>query len=163
MNSMPLDPDTFRSVLGRFATGVTVLTTRHRDNQDHGMTVSSFCSLSLNPPLVAMCIDERAEMHDLLAAGRQVVVNVLSAHQEMLSRRFAEFEGTQRFDGIGFSRTMRGIPILDDVLAWLECEIVTRYDGGDHGLYVASVERATARDGMRPLLHYRGGYAQLER
>ena len=160
---MPLDPDSFRSVLGRFATGVTVLTTRQPDGHDHGMTVSAFCSLSLSPPLVVLCIDQRAEMHAILEPGLQVVVNILAAHQEPLSRRFAEFEGTQRFDGIGYSRSQRGIPILDDVLAWLEGEIVTRHEGGDHGLYVAMVEYASARNGVRPLLHYRGGYAQLER
>jgi 4-nitrophenol 2-monooxygenase / 4-nitrocatechol 4-monooxygenase, reductase component len=160
---MSLDPDSYRSVLGRFATGVTVLTTTYGGGKDHGMTVSSFCSLSLTPPMVALCIDRQAEMHDLLAPGVRVIVNVLAAHQEMLSRRFADFEGTQRFDGIGFTRSTDGIPILDDVLAWLECDIVTRHEGGDHGLYIATVERATALEGMRPLLHYRGGYAQLER
>jgi flavin reductase (DIM6/NTAB) family NADH-FMN oxidoreductase RutF len=160
---MPLDPDSFRSALGRFATGVTVLTTRHGDGHDHGMTVSAFCSLSLEPPLVVLCIDRRAEMHGILQPGMQVIVNILAAHQEPLSHRFAEFEGTQRFDGIGFTRSQHGIPVLDDALAWLECEIVTRYDGGDHGLYVASVEHASWHDDARPLLHYRGGYAQLER
>jgi 4-nitrophenol 2-monooxygenase / 4-nitrocatechol 4-monooxygenase, reductase component len=159
---MTLDPDTYRSVLGRFATGVTVLTARDADGNDHGMTVSSFCSLSLSPPLVALCVDRRADMHSLLAPGLAVVVNILAAQQELLSRRFAEFEGTKRFDGIGFSRSNRGPVVLDDVLAWLECTLVREHDGGDHQLHVAAVEHAVARD-VRPLLHYRGGYAELER
>ncbi len=101
-------------------------------------------------------------MHPLLAPGLPVVVNILAAQQELLSRRFAEFEGTKRFDGIGFSRSNRGPVILDDVLAWLECTLLREHDGGDHRLYVAAVEHAVARD-VRPLLHYRGGYAELER
>jgi len=159
---MALDPDSFRSVLGRFATGVTVLTTRDAAGQDFGMTVSSFCSLSLTPPLVLVCIDRRAEMYEVLVPGTRVVVNILAAHQEPLSRRFAEFEGSRRFEGVGFSRSSHGAPILDDVLAWLECDIIRHHDGGDHRLFLAAAEHATARD-LRPLLHYRGGYAQLER
>ena len=159
---MSLDPDTFRSVIGRFASGVTVLTTHEDDAQDHGMTVSAFCSLSLVPPLVLLCIDRRAEMHDVLSSGTRVVVNILAAHQEALSRRFAEWEGSRRFDGIGFTRNAYGAPVLDDVLAWLECQIVQQYAGGDHRVFVAEVESATARE-LRPLLHYRGGYAELER
>lgn len=157
-----MDPDTFRAVLGRFASGVTVLTMRDAAGQDHGMTVSAFCSLSLEPPLVLACIDRSAEMHDMLAPGLHVVFNVLSAPQEALSRRFSELEGSRRFEGIGFSRDQRGAPVLDDVLAWLECELVTRYDGGDHGIFVARVQAAEWRE-LRPLLYYRGGYAQLER
>jgi flavin reductase (DIM6/NTAB) family NADH-FMN oxidoreductase RutF len=159
---MPIDPDTFRAVLGRFASGVTIMTMRDEAGADHGMTVSAFCSLSLDPPLVLACVDRRAEMHDMLAPGLGVVFNVLAAHQEALSRRFSEFIGTRRFDGIGFSRDPRGVAILDDVLAWLECHIQVRYDGGDHGIFVATVQHAQTSD-FRPLLYYRGGYAHLER
>jgi flavin reductase (DIM6/NTAB) family NADH-FMN oxidoreductase RutF len=158
---VPLDPDTFRSVLGRFASGVTVVTARI-DDADCGMTVSSFCSLSLQPPLVLACIDRTAEMHDLLAPDLRIVVNILSAPQEALSRRFSEEHGARRFDGIGFSRDDHGIVVLDGVLAWLQCRIAARYPGGDHTLVVAEVDDATTTD-LRPLLYYRGGYAELER
>lgn len=157
-----MDPDTFRSVLGRFASGVTVLTTRDTQGNDHGMTVSAFCSLSLEPPLVLACIDRSAEMFPLLQPGLHVVFNVLSSPQEALSRRFSELEGSRRFEGIGFERDARGIPVLDDVLAWLQCEIVGQCDGGDHGIFIARVDDATWEE-LRPLLYYRGGYAQLER
>ncbi|HEX7121738.1 MAG TPA: flavin reductase family protein [Gemmatimonadaceae bacterium] len=157
-----IDPDTFRSVLGRFASGVTVLTTRDAQGTDYGMTVSAFCSVSLQPPLVLACIDRSAEMQPRLAPGLPVVFNILAAHQEILSRRFSEVEGRQRFEGIGFSRRPHGVPVLDDVLAWLDCEITARYDGGDHGIYLARVDEAATSD-QRPLLYYRGGYAQLER
>lgn len=159
---MPIDPDTFRAVLGRFSAGVTVVTTRDAEGRDMGMTVSAFCSLSLEPPYVLICIDRAAAMHDLLAAADTFAVNILSAQQEALSRRFAAPEEHHRFDGIGFTRGSLGTALLDDALAYLECRRVTRFDGGDHGIFIGQVEAAEARSG-RPLLYYRGGYAQLER
>lgn len=148
-------------MLGRFASGVTVLTTRHGDT-DLGMTVSSFCSLSLQPALVLACVDKTAELHALLPRGQRVVFNILSASQEALSRRFSEEEGSRRFDGIGFRRESNGIAVLEDVLAWIEASIVEQHDGGDHSIFVAEVDGATSSD-LRPLLYYRGGYAELER
>jgi flavin reductase (DIM6/NTAB) family NADH-FMN oxidoreductase RutF len=159
---MSLDPDLFRAVLGRFASGVTVVTTRDANGRDHGMTVSAFCSLSLEPPLVLVCIDRAASMHDQLAGAEWVVVNILSADQEALSRRFSDLEADARFDGIGFTRAAHGAPVLDDVLAHLEGRLRTTHDAGDHTILVLEVESATARN-ARPLLYYRGGYAQLER
>jgi flavin reductase (DIM6/NTAB) family NADH-FMN oxidoreductase RutF len=159
---MPLDPDLFRAVLGRFASGVTVVTTRDADGRDHGMTVSAFSSLSLDPPLVLACIDRHASMHDALVGAAWVVVNILSAEQEALSRRFSNLEPDTRFDGVGFSRGSHGGPVLDDVLANLECRLRTTYREGDHTILVLEVSSAAARD-ARPLLYYRGGYAQLER
>ena len=158
---MPLDPDTFRAVLGRFASGVTVVTTCDDAGRDHGMTVSAFCSLSLSPPLVLVCVDHNASMHPLLVPGASLAINILAAGQEALSRRFSG-KDTDRFDGIGYARGLTGAPLLDDVLAALECRIVRIHDGGDHTIVIAEVEVATAR-AERPLLYYRGGYAQLER
>lgn len=159
---MPLDPDQFRSVMGRFASGVTVVTTRDVAGRDHGMTVSAFSSLSLAPPLILFCIDRSASVHPALLAAEWVVVNILSAEQEALSRRFSHLEADARFDGIGFTRAHHGAPILDDVLACLECRIVGRHEGGDHDILLAEVDWAETRD-ARPLLYYRSGYAQLER
>ena len=159
---MPLDPDQFKSVLGRFASGVTVVTTRGHGGRDHGMTVSAFSSLSLSPPLVLFCIDRTASVYPVLTSAEWAVVNILSAEQEALSRRFSHLEPEARFDGVGFTRGQHGAPVLDDVLGWLECRIVDRHPGGDHDILIAEVESATARDG-RPLLYYRSGYAQLER
>ena len=156
-----IDSDTFRSVLGRFASGVTVLTTRSQD-ADLGMTVSSFCSLSLSPPLVLSCVDKAADLHHLLPKGQRVVFNILSASQEALSRRFAEEEGSRRFDGIGFHRDPHGVAVLDDVLASIEATIIEQHDAGDHSIFVAHVDGAASSD-ARPLLYYRGGYAELER
>jgi len=157
-----LDPDTFRAVLGRFASGVTVVTATDDAGNDHGMTVSAFCSLSLEPPLVLVCIDRAASMHDLLQPDSAFAVNVLSAGQEALSRRFASGDPPNRFDGLGYHRGLTGVPLLEDVLAWLEARVDARVPQGDHTIVVGRVETAAARQD-RPLLYYRGGYAQLER
>jgi len=158
---MTLDPDSFRAVLGRFASGVTVVTTRDDAGRDAGMTVSAFCSLSLEPPLVLVCIARDASLHPLLAEGTPFVVNILAAGQEALSRRFSGPD-PNRFDGIGFARGLDGVALLDDALAQLECRVSRLHDGGDHTICVGRVETATVRPD-RPLLYYRGGYAQLER
>ncbi len=158
---MTIDSDTFRAVLGRFASGVTILTTRAPDGHDHGMTVSAFCSVSLEPPLVLACVDRAAKMHDLLLSLDYVGFSILAAGQEALSRRFAELE-SDRFEELGFARGERGVALFEDALAHLECRVRDRHDAGDHTIIVCEVERATTRQD-RPLLYYRGGYAQLER
>jgi flavin reductase (DIM6/NTAB) family NADH-FMN oxidoreductase RutF len=159
---MTIDPDSFRSVLGRFASGIAVVTTRDAEQRDVGMTVSAFCSVSLDPPLVQVCVDRAASLYPALIVSARYGVSILAAEQEALSRRFATAESTRRFDGIGYRRGESGVLLLDDALAHLECRIVASHDSGDHTMFVGEVETATARN-ARPLLYYRGGYAQLER
>jgi flavin reductase (DIM6/NTAB) family NADH-FMN oxidoreductase RutF len=156
-----IDQDEFRSVMGRFASGVTVVTTINDEGEDEGMTVSAFCSLSLTPPLVLCCVDHSAAMYDTLSTADGFIVNILSEKQESLARRFSGPD-PNRFDGIGYSRGTSGIAVLDDVLGYLECRREATHVGGDHSIYVGEVEFAAASEG-RPLLYYRGGYAQLER
>lgn len=158
---MPLDPDSFRAVLGRFASGVTVVTTRDDAGRDHGLTVSAFSSLSLEPPLVLVCIDHSSSVYPVLRAAPGFAVNILSAEQEALSRRFSGRD-LDRFDGIGYRRGATGVALLDDVQAWLECRTTVMHEGGDHTIFVGEVEDAGARS-AGPLLYYRGGYATLER
>lgn len=152
-------------MLGRFASGVTILTVRDAAGTDHGMTVSAFCSVSLSPPLVLACIDKTADMYDLLERASYFGISILAEGQEALSRRFAEpspeTEGG-RFEGVGFTRGDTGVALLDDALAHMECRRLRRHDAGDHGIYVGEVETATYGT-ERPLLYYRGGYAQMER
>ena len=159
---MTLDPDTFRSVLGRFASGVTVVTARDDHGRDHGMTVSAFCSASLVPPLVLICVDHSASSHDVLLAVSHFGVNVLAAHQESISRRFSGSDEHLRFDGLGYTRGVSSVALLDDALAHIECRRVSHHTAGDHTIVVGEVEAAVAH-ADRPLLYYRGGYAQLER
>lgn len=156
---MAIDPDEFRSLLGRFASGVTILTTR-AGGKDHGMTVSAFCSASLEPPLVLACVDRSADMYAILSQASHFGISILSGGQEALSRRFAELPAG-RFDGIGFTRGETGVVLLDDAIAHLECRRLERYDAGDHGVFLGEVERGAAFD-ARPLLYYRGGYTALE-
>lgn len=158
---MMVDEHSFRAVLGRFSSGVTVVTTRDKRNRDQGMTVSAFCSVSLDPPLVLMCIEHTSSLYNSLAVSSPFIVNILSDGQETIARRFAE-RGTNRFSGIGFARGQNGMAVLDEVLGIIEGEVVARYESGDHDIVVGSVEVATANEG-KPLLYYRGGYAQLER
>jgi len=158
---MPFDPATFRSVLGRFASGVTVVTARDQADTDHGMTVSAFSSLSLEPPLVLMSIEHRAVMHDVLSSASHCAVNILAAGQESLARHFAE-KLDDRFDGVGYTRGITGAALLTDVLAHIECAVKERCPGGDHTIFICEVVAAQAYP-ERPLLYYRGGYAQLER
>lgn len=158
---MTLDPDTFRAVLGRFASGITVVTARDDSGKDHGMTISAFCSVSLEPPQVLICVAHLASTHAVLMRQDRFGVSVLSSTQEALSRRFADLD-SDRFEGIGYTRGESGVVLLDDALAHLECVVVQRHDAGDHTIIVGAVERAEAHQ-HRPLLYYRGGYAQLER
>ena len=156
---MPVSKDEFRSAMSRFASGVTVVTTRSDGQQPSGLTVSSFASLSLEPPLVLICIDKRASIHDLLVEGRYFAVNILAEAQEILSRRFASRD-VDRFSGTGYADGVTGVPILNDVVAALECRIVHTYPGGDHTIVVGEVEHAIVDDG-KPLGYFRGGYVQL--
>jgi flavin reductase (DIM6/NTAB) family NADH-FMN oxidoreductase RutF len=158
-----IDTETFRAVLGRFASGVTIVTARDARGRDHGMTVSAFCSLSLSPTLVLVCIAHDASMHSLMLEHPSFGINVLSSEQEAYSRRFAA-EEDDRFEGIAFRRGQNGVVLLDDALAHMECRVVRHHDAGDHTVFFAEIDRAEpmASEG-RPLLYYRGGYAQLER
>ncbi|HEY3114269.1 MAG TPA: flavin reductase family protein [Gemmatimonadaceae bacterium] len=157
---MSVSPDEFRAVLGRFPSGVTVVTTRGADGSDEGMTVSAFCSLSLDPPLVLICIEHSASVHEALTSAPGFVVNILSARQEQIARRFSIVD-IERFEGVGFTRSSSGYAILDDILGLIECRRFALHDGGDHTIIVGEVEATRIENGT-PLLYYRGGYAQLE-
>lgn len=124
------------------------------------MTVSAFCSVSLNPPLVLVCIEKSASVYPALISAPGFAVNILSAKQEQIARRFAIID-IDRFEGIGFTRASSGYAILDDVLGVLECRRFAAYDGGDHTIILGEVEATRVESGT-PLLYYRGGYAQLE-
>jgi flavin reductase (DIM6/NTAB) family NADH-FMN oxidoreductase RutF len=158
---MSLDPDAFRAVLGRFASGVTVVTCTDAQGNDHGMTVSAFCSVSLVPPLVLLCVDHNASIYNVLMDAPAFAINVLSADQEAIARRFAA-TGAQRFLGVGFTRGQTGAALLDDVLATLECRMVAKHEAGDHTIVVGEAEIASTTNAS-PLLYYRGGFASLER
>jgi flavin reductase (DIM6/NTAB) family NADH-FMN oxidoreductase RutF len=145
--------------MGRFATGVTVLTVNGPENRPLGMTASSLASVSLVPPLVSVCVDHEAELHDTILASPVFVVNILESRQESLSRRFAD-RHEDRFDGVGYHRSPEGLVLLDGALAHIECDRFASYPGGDHTIIIGRVIGGTTGEG-RPLLYYRGGYGGL--
>ncbi len=145
--------------MGRFATGVTILTVRDPSGQAAGMTASSLASVSLQPPLLSVCVDHTADLHERIVAAPEFVVNILESRQEELSRRFAD-EHHDRFDGIGYHLGPDGQVLLDGALAHIECERFAVYPGGDHTIIVGRVIGGDVGDG-HPLLYYRGGYAAL--
>jgi flavin reductase (DIM6/NTAB) family NADH-FMN oxidoreductase RutF len=156
-----IESDAFRSVLSRFPSGITIITARDGD-RDVGMTATAFCSVSLCPPLVLVCVDHGASMHDLLLTRPDLGINILSSDQEASSRRFANRREMKRFDGVAFSRGESGVVLLDDATAQLEARVVCHHDAGDHTIFIAAVERGALVE-REPLLYYRGSYAQLER
>lgn len=156
---MSIDQSQFRHVLGHFASGVTVVTACHQ-GFCHGVTVSAFCSLSLVPPLVLICLDQRNTSHGLLQEAGIFAVNILADDGEMLSRHFASRE-PDKFSTIPHTIGETGAPLLEGALATLECRVADQFPGGDHTIFVGEVLAAHARDDRGPLLYYRGGYRQL--
>ena len=156
---MSISNEEFRAVLGRFASGVTVVTGKAEDQQLFGITVSAFSSVSLNPPLILVCIDKQSSTHDHFIVGRHFAVNILGDDQELQSRRFASRE-VDKFSGVGYSDGVTGSPLLDGALASLECRVTHAHEGGDHTIIVGEVE-ATRLQESKPLLYFRGGYTRL--
>ena len=160
---MPVRAELFRAALSRFASGVTVVTARREDGRPQGLTVSAFTSLSLDPPLVLVCIDKHARSHDVLARSSHFAVHILRDDQEYLSRHFSSSlpEG-ELFRGIATRPGLGSAPLLEDALVTLECSRYGACDGGDHTIYIGQVDRVDIRDG-KPLLYYRSAYRTLAR
>jgi flavin reductase (DIM6/NTAB) family NADH-FMN oxidoreductase RutF len=153
-------PDEFRAALGRFASGVTVITVRTPEGSVHGMTASAFCSVSLRPPLVLVCVDHLAETYLHLRERMQFGVSVLKQEQEAWSEFFADPErnpdAAYRL-GIRFHSMKSGKPVLENALANLDCRVVDAHDAGDHSIFVAEVTEVLLGEG-EPLLYFRGRY-----
>ena len=156
-----LDPDNFRRLCGRFATGVAIVTTFDPEGRPAGMTASSFASVSLGPPLVSVAIDRAATILPAMLAASHFTVNILEARQEALSRRFAEGLA-DRFDGIGWHREGEAWLVMNDTLAHLLLEKWAEVAAGDHTIFIGRVVGGESAAQGRPLLHYRGGYADWE-
>lgn len=156
---MAISADEFRSALSRFASGVTVVTTKDAEGGLHGITVSAFCSVSLDPPLVLICIEKKAGSHDAITQSGKFAVNFLDATQLSLSERFAA-QMSDKFEGPELTLNIDGIPILSGCLANLECTVKQAYDGGDHTVFIGEVESSSIHEGD-PLLYFRGGYRSI--
>jgi len=152
----------FRKAMGCFATGVTIITLDD-GGQVHGMTANAFASVSLEPQLVLVCVDHKAETHAHLQAKKRFGVNVLAENQTAVSEYYADPDrSAQDFAkaGASFDRTGHGTPVLHGALAYLECRLHTAQDAGDHTIFVAEVEDVVVREG-NPLLFFRGRYGKI--
>ena len=157
---MPVTADEFRAALARWASGVAIVTAAAGDRV-HGMTVSSFASVSLDPPLVLVCADKSSITLEVLEAGGVFAVNVLADDQQPLSDRFASKKDEhRRFEGVSWRRGATGAPLLDGTVAALDCRVVAAHDAGDHVIYVGQVEVAEVHGG-EPLLYHAGIYRVL--
>ena len=153
----------FRRVTGTFATGVTVITVEREPGQVHGMTANSFTSVSLDPFLILVCVDQDAQLLSFLKSQRRFGVSILREGQEALSEHFAKGEQTPETQarlGIRFDWTPTGIPLLHDALAHLACNVVVEHSAGDHTIFIGEVESMDCLEGD-PLLFHRGQYRRL--
>jgi flavin reductase (DIM6/NTAB) family NADH-FMN oxidoreductase RutF len=151
--------DDFRRACGCFATGVTIAGVVDAQGTPHGLTVNSFTSVSLDPPLVLVALAHTASVMDAFRDARFFAVNVLAAGQRALSERFAR-KGHDRFDGLAWHAGETGAPLLPDALAEIECAIRYRFTAGDHDLIVGEMVRALIREGA-PLVYFAGRYRRL--
>lgn len=160
----PPDREEFRGVLGRFATGITVLTVR--SSVPRGMTANAFASVSLDPPLVLVCVHREAVIHQAVLDSESFAISVLAAHQEHVARYFASHtrpRGTSEFDAVPWTPgPQTRAPILDGALAWLECRVTGAHEGGDHSIFLGSVLNLGRGPGRGALLFFRSSYHRLE-
>ncbi|GAC1432818.1 MAG: flavin reductase family protein [Terriglobales bacterium] len=159
---MSATQDKFRQAMGRFATGVTVITVDY-EGEVHGMTANAFASVSLDPMLVLVCVDHNAQTHAQLHAKKRFGVNVLSETQRAISQYYARVDRTHRAQqeiGARFDRTQHGTPVLPGALAYLECRLHTAQEAGDHTIFIAEVEDMVVREGQ-PLLFFQGQYRKI--
>jgi len=154
-----LDPQMFRRTCSIFATGVTVTTVLDSDGRPHGITLNSFTSVSLFPPLILVCIDKRSQVMQHFRIGTTFGVNVLREGQEELSRRFSR-HGPDRFQDIPWRPGNTGIPLLESVLATIECLLAELNEAGDHWIVIGEVLHADCSDG-NPLAFFRSSYRNL--
>jgi 3-hydroxy-9,10-secoandrosta-1,3,5(10)-triene-9,17-dione monooxygenase reductase component len=157
---MSISREEFRAALGLFASGVTVVTTVDKEGRWHGITVSAFCSVSLEPPLILVCIDKTTGSHPAFEIDGAFVVNVLREGQADLSDHFAS-RVADKFDGIPYTKTDDGIPVLENALVNLECRLVYAHEGGDHTIFVGKIEKSKVVAG-EPLIYFHGNYRKLD-
>ncbi len=159
---MPISSDQFKYVMRQWASGVTIVTMQ-AEQQQHGLTVSGFLSISPEPPLVLISIGQELTSDTLLQASGAFAVNLLRDDQRELSDRFAGRLGViDRFEGLKTQAAATGAPILEDCLAWLDCRVVSTQVAGDHTLYIGEVVAAGVNDSTKPLMYWNADYRKLE-
>jgi flavin reductase (DIM6/NTAB) family NADH-FMN oxidoreductase RutF len=163
MSTASVSSELFRRVMGSFPTGITVITAAREPGEVHGMTANSLTSVSLDPLLILVCVDQNARLLSYLKAQLRFGVNILKDTQQQVSRLFAKPEQDPEEEarlGIRFRWTDTGIPLLEDALAHMACNVVAQHTSGDHTIFVAEVESLELKDG-EPLVYHRGKYRTL--
>ena len=156
------DSKDLRLACGHFLTGITIVTVRSADGVPHGVTVNSFTSVSLDPPLVLVCLDNRLGSYHAFRMGCAFAVHILADHQVELSHRFAQ-RGTDKFAGLRWDEGLDDVPILADYLALFECRVVDTHASGDHTIFIGQVERIEIKADRRlPLGFFRGNYIKVQ-
>jgi flavin reductase (DIM6/NTAB) family NADH-FMN oxidoreductase RutF len=155
---MTVDDAQFKLAMSHFASGVTIVTTEH-EGRPYGLTVASFASLSLHPPLVLVCIEKSVKSHDALGAAKRFGVSILGSEQGEISNRFAS-KTDDKFAGVAVARGELGVPLIEGALCTIECRVREQLAGGDHTIFVGEVVSARVREGA-PLVYYRSAYRQI--
>ena len=157
---MPIEREQFFALMASFASSVTVITSKGPDGVVRGLTASAFCSVSLDPRLCLVSVDNRSESIGAIADSGMFAVNILAGDQEEISRRFAS-KLPDKFEGVSYRPgPQTEAPILDGVLAWIECRVDQAIPAGDHTVFIGEILDGTANEGM-PLTYFRGQYRQL--
>jgi flavin reductase (DIM6/NTAB) family NADH-FMN oxidoreductase RutF len=156
----PVDPSLYRRTCARFATGITVVTVVDEEGRPHGMTVNSFSSVSLDPPLILVSIDLRNAILGHFLSSTYFGINILAAHQEHLSRRFSS-TSENRFHGVAWREGQSGVPLLDGVLAHFECVVARTFEAGDHTVLIGQVLTAGYQE-ADPLVFFSSSYRSLK-
>ena len=157
---MTFDVGAFRRALGSFPTGVAVITTSASAEHHMGITVNSFTSVSLDPPLVLWCLDKNSDRYHAFTDARSYTVNILGTEHQAVSARLAK-QGNHSLEGIGLCQTALGPPALADALAVFECEAEAIHDAGDHAILIGRVVRFSRQSIGEPLVFFRGKYGSL--
>lgn len=158
-----MDGAEFRRVMGHFPSGVTIVSTRLPNGLACGLTVNAFSSVSLDPPLVLVCIERDADSHDCITTAGFFSVSVLDEeYGEGLSRRFATFDVEDKFEGVAYREEKTGAPVLETAIAWVDCRLREVYPGGDHSIFLGEVVAGGTGRSSSPLVYYRGGYGRFE-
>lgn len=161
---MTLDPKLFRTAMGKFATGVTIVTVKSGDTA-RGMTANAFSSLSLDPPLVLVCVDNKASTLDMLRKAKKFVINFLAEDQKSISDWFAGKgrDAGDQFADIAHETGENGTPVLKGAIGFLECDTHEELPGGDHTIVIGRVTRAEIEEAVRaPLLFYASAYRKMD-
>lgn len=155
-----LDERTFRNIVGNFATGVTIITTKRNDKKPIGFTANSFTSLSLNPKLVLFCLDKNSSSYETFMNSNAFAVSILTKEQKDLSKQFAT-HGIDRFKGVNYFEDITGSPIISGSLAYLDCKVNNLVDGGDHTIIIGEVLSGQEDLTKEPLIFYHGKYLNV--